>query len=64
MAAGNKLAIAAHGDADRSAAAAHQRRVDVLPHDLASDYAPGDVLAARDVVHHREQDLLRGSRLR
>src|SRR5450759_2662934 len=27
MAAGNKLAIAARGDADRSAAAAHQRRV-------------------------------------
>src|SRR5664280_2727259 len=36
----------------------HQRRVDVLQHDLASDHAPGDVLAARDVVHHREQDLL------
>src|SRR5664280_1211810 len=36
----------------------HQRRVDVLQHDLASDHASGDVLAARDVVHHREQDLL------
>src|SRR5664280_581799 len=40
MAAGNKLGIAARGDADRSAAAAHQRRVDVLQHDLASDHAP------------------------
>jgi hypothetical protein len=48
IAAGNKLAIATRGDADRSAAAAHQCRVDVLQHDLASDHAPGDVLAARE----------------
>ena len=37
--------------------ARHERRVDVVEHGLAGDDDPGDVLAGRHLVHHREQDL-------
>ena len=39
------------------AGARDQRRVDVLEDDLAGDDDPGDVLAGRHLVHHREQHL-------
>src|SRR5262245_55996036 len=38
--------------------ARHQRRVDVLQHDLARDDDPCDVVAARHLEHHLLEDLL------
>jgi hypothetical protein len=41
-----------------SVPAAHDRRQDVVEHDLAGDDDLGDVVLAGDVEHHREEDFL------